>query len=58
MYQFLSKCMQFLYSIIVSFVIASLIIIGVSSAFIYFRWYLKSDTNIADINSSTETVIY
>ena len=43
---------------IVMFVIAFLIIIGISSAFIYFHWYLKSDTNITNINSGTETVIY
>ena len=43
---------------IVMFVIAFLIIIGISGAFIYFHWYLKSDTNITNINSGTETVIY
>ena len=42
---------------IVLFAIAFLIIIGVSSAFIYFHWYLKSDTNIANINPRTDTVI-
>ena len=44
---------------IVLFVIAFLIIIGISSAFIYFQWYLKrSNTNtIANINVNTETVI-
>ena len=42
----------------VLFVIASLIIIGISSVFIYFHWYLKSDTNISNINPGTETVIY
>ena len=26
--------------------------------FIYFHWYLKSDTNITNINSCTETAIY
>ena len=35
-----------------------LIMIGVSSAFIYFHGYLKSDTKIANINPSTEAVIY
>ena len=42
----------------VLFVIAFLIIIGISSAFIYFHQYLKSDTNITNVNPSTETVIY
>ena len=39
------------------FVIAFLIIIGIRNVFIYFYWYLKGDTNIIKINSSTETVI-
>ena len=43
---------------IVLFVIAFLIIIGIASVFIYFYWYLKSDTNITNINTGTETVIY
>ena len=44
---------------IVLFVIAFLIIIGISSAFIYFHWYLKKDnTIITNINRNTETVIY
>ena len=44
---------------IVLFVIAFLIIIGISSAFIYFHWYLKkSSTNIANINPGTETIIH
>ena len=42
----------------VLFAIAFLIMIGGSSAFIYFHGYLKSDTNIANINPSTEAVIY
>ena len=41
---------------IVSFIIAFLIIISTSSAFIYFNWYLKEDnTIINNINSNTET---
>ena len=44
---------------IVLFVIAFLIIIDISSAFIYFHWYLKkSSTNITNINPGTETLIY
>ena len=36
-----------------------LIIIGISSAFIYFHWYLKkSSTGVININPGTETVIY
>ena len=40
------------------FVIAFLIIIGISSAFIYLHWYLKSDTYITNINPGTATIIY
>ena len=44
---------------IVLFVIAFLIIIDISSTFIYFPWYLKKDsTIITNINPDTETVIY
>ena len=43
---------------IVLFVISFLIIIGISTAFVYFHWYLKSDINITNINPRTETVIY
>ena len=44
---------------IVLLVIAFSIIIGISSAFIYFHWYLKKDNAIiTNINSNTETVIY
>ena len=39
------------------FAIAFLIIIGIRNVFIYFCWYLKGDTNITKINSSTETVV-
>ena len=42
----------------VLFVNAFLIIIGISSTFIYFLWYLKSDTSIAHINPGTKTTIY
>ena len=42
---------------IVLFVIAFLTIIGISSAFIHFRWYLKnSNTGVININPVTETV--
>ena len=41
---------------IVLLVIAFSIIIGISSAFIYFHWYLKKDNAIiTNINSNTET---
>ena len=44
---------------IVLFVIASLIIIGISSAFIYFYWYLENNIiSVIDINPGIETVIY
>ena len=44
---------------IVLFVIAFLIIIGISSAYFYFHWYLKrTDINITNINPKTETLIY
>ena len=44
---------------IVLFVIAFLIIIGISNAFIHFHWFLKkSNTNITNINHYTETIIY
>ena len=43
---------------IVLFVIAFLIIIGISGAFIYFHWYLKkSNTDVININQGVETVI-
>ena len=43
---------------IVLFVIFLIISISISSVFIYFRWYLKSATNITNINPETETTIY
>ena len=44
---------------IVLSVIAFLIIMASSNAFIYFHWYLKkSDIGVININPSTETVIY
>ena len=44
---------------IVLFVITFLIIIGISSVFIYVHWYLKtSSTNITNINPGTKTIIY
>ena len=41
-------------------VIAFLIIIGISGAYFYFNWYLKTiNTNvITNINANTETVVY
>ena len=43
---------------IVLFAIAFLIMIGISSAFVYFHWYLKnSNTNVLNINPGTETII-
>ena len=50
--------MQFLHNIYCFIVIASLMIIGISTAFVYFHWYLKSDINITNINPGAETVIY
>ena len=42
--------------LLVTFIILS---ISISSAFIYFHWYLKkSNTGVTNINPSTETVIY
>ena len=35
-----------------------IISISISSVFIYFNWYLKSDTNICNINCGTKRVIY
>ena len=53
-----NKCNSCKILYIVLFFIAFLIINGTSSAFICFNWYLKSDSNIADINLGTEAVIY
>ena len=48
-----------LYNIHLLFVIAFLIIIGISSEFSNFHWYLKkNNTIITNINSNIETVIY
>ena len=44
---------------IVLFVVASLRIIGISGAFIYFHWFLKkSNTDVFSINPAIETTIY
>ena len=44
---------------IILFVIAFLIIITISGAFIYFYWYLKkSNIGVTNINANTETKIY
>ena len=50
--------MWVLYNIHVLFVVTILMIIVISSAFIYFHWYLrKSNTGVININPDTETVI-
>ena len=43
---------------IVLFSIFFMISVSISSVFIYFYWYLKSNTNITNIDYSTETTIY
>ena len=44
---------------IMLFVTAFLMIIGISSAYFYFHWYLKrTDLNFTNINANIETVIY
>ena len=43
---------------IVLFTIFFMIRISISTLFIYFYWYLKSNTNITNIKYSTETTIY
>ena len=45
------------YTFVVFFVIALLIIIDISSVFIYFHWYLKRDTNIIKIDKKSYTNI-
>ena len=50
--------MQFMYNTYCVFVIALLIIISISCAFIYFHRYLKKDIGILNLNPATETVIY
>ena len=44
----------------VLFVISFLVMIGISSSFICFYWYLKrSNTNVTiNINANTEVIIY
>ena len=43
---------------IVLFVIAFLTSVGISTAFIYFHWYLKNNNiGVININPGTETVI-
>ena len=43
---------------IVWVVIAFLIIIGITSAFIYFDWFLKKDNIRIKFNTNTQTTIY
>ena len=38
--------------------IAFLIIIGISSGYFYFHWYLKKDNTIINTSVNTETLIY
>ena len=45
------------YTFVVFFVIAFLIIIDISSVFIYFHWYLERDTNIIKIDKNSYTNI-
>ena len=45
-------------TIYILFIIAFLITIGISSVFTYFHWYLKSGTDITNINPGTETITY
>ena len=37
---------------------AFLIIIGISSAYFYFHWYLKKDITCVKFNTNTQTTIY
>ena len=43
---------------IVLFVIAFSMIIGISSAYFYFNWYLKKDITRVKFNNNTQTTIY
>ena len=40
------------------FVIAFLISIGISSAYIYFHWYLRKDITRVNFNTNTQKTIY
>ena len=43
---------------IVLFATAFLMIIGISSAYFYFNWYLKKDITRDEFNTNTQTTIY
>ena len=43
---------------IVLLVIALLTIIGISSAYFYFNWYLKGDITCVKFSANTQTKIY
>ena len=43
---------------IVLLVIALLTIIGISSAYFYFNWYLKGDITCVKFSANTQTTIY
>ena len=46
------------YAIVVQYFTAFLIIIGNSSTFIYFYWYLKGDNIHVKFNTNTQTTVY
>ena len=52
MYTILAQCTLCCFSLIF------LIIVGISSVYFYFHWYLKgTNINITNVNANTETVI-
>ena len=40
------------------FVIAFLMIIGISSAYFYLNWFLRKDITRVKFNTNTQTIIY